>query len=99
VPHGVCKPADVARFVTFDGARPASSLEIAAHRRAGAKITAWVDASSRTESASGNGLFSKDALASLYVCRADEQLVVGARALALLWHALLRQTSSTTKAL
>ena len=99
MPHGVRKPADVARIVYFDGARPASSLEIAARRRVGADNTVWVDASSRADSASGNGLSSKDALANLDVCRVDEPLVVGARTFALLRHVLPRQTSSTIKAL
>lgn len=99
VSHGVRKPADVARIVYFDGARPASPSEIAARRRTGTDNAVWVDASSRAESASGNGLSSKDVLANLDVCRADEQLVVGARTFALLRHALPRQTSSTTKAL
>jgi predicted DCC family thiol-disulfide oxidoreductase YuxK len=80
-----------ALIVYFDGGCPVCSREIGMYRRQpGAQACEWVDASTCTDEALGEGLDRRAALARFHVRRADGTLVEGMRGFAMLWQSLPR---------
>jgi len=75
--------------VYYDGGCPVCSREVRFYQdRDGSNSFTWVDVARGDEAALGPGLSRNEALARLYVRRADGRLVSGAAAFAEIWRGM-----------